>query len=555
MKRIAGKIKEEDKGLTLKKYYGEVTALLQNIALEIDAYIDFCFGGDAFEDKQTRESEGEGEKILDIIQHSFNSLKKKPMSWYSITPGTRPQRDYIAINDNTAMIDYHSRNIYNIRINLQAANTPIYRQTDKNEKEKIKDLCDNYFDSLLELNDLMEPCIKENNRIHKVWPFKALDSRKSRANILEWVNQLLNNTGVKETAELLEETKDPDSQTYAELYNKLVTKITILPLLFFRLKVTRRMVEAKQRETGAADRVDRVYGELDNTFEKITEILDGLRKKEGEAFFLDGYIEPQTGLRNFTEIADFYRQRKIEAEDSLSGSRKTLLQIKKSKCTQAAGKNTETRKWNDYRRGVAAIEKELAHIHGVVSRNANDSDKRFGTGTAGMTTHARDTRESLSASFLDIRRLFNSYFNQMGGDKFVNPCQKQAPLTELLPCLKERFLRPGKTNARLDILKTIIKNEKKLSKRMRIFSACSGDQFHGKTDAGSAAGITMLALQYVIDSHIDCMTNREYDRKEIRFINRAVNSYQDLARRLRDFQASQNRKPLLMYDLMHDEDG
>ena len=95
----------------------------------------------------------------------------------------------------TRETDRNSNNIFRIKTNLRDPLIAICDGIDEDEKNIIEDLCDNYFDSLKELNDLMISRIKQEPDIERVWPFKPTDDDTIRITILRWTQQLINKIG------------------------------------------------------------------------------------------------------------------------------------------------------------------------------------------------------------------------------------------------------------------------------------------------------------------------------------------------------------------------
>ena len=180
---------------SLLEEYKRISHLLGSIALKINEYIEFCGFGDTEDWKSLKESE-DGNHIITAIKLYFRSLHKGLFEWGRITLGITNHRDIYIINEYTEEMDGNSDKVYKSRVNIYDPNRAIF-QIEDSEKEVIKDLCDNYFDNLKELNDLLDPFVKQNPELNKVWPFKETDDPNKRNTILNWIQQFLNNLGSK----------------------------------------------------------------------------------------------------------------------------------------------------------------------------------------------------------------------------------------------------------------------------------------------------------------------------------------------------------------------
>ncbi|MCL2231754.1 MAG: hypothetical protein FWB99_01600 [Treponema sp.] len=80
-----------------------------------------------------------------------------------------------------------SINIYNIRLGVDDPAKPIYQLTDDAGKVRIKQWCDNYFDSLNHLDQLREISLRNEPTLLELWPFGKQDDSSVRTIIEEWV--------------------------------------------------------------------------------------------------------------------------------------------------------------------------------------------------------------------------------------------------------------------------------------------------------------------------------------------------------------------------------
>ena len=170
---------------SLLEEYRIISLLLGSIALKIDEYIEFCGLGDTEDWKSLKESE-DGNHIITAIKSYFRSLHRRLFEWGKITLGITNHRDIDMINEYTEETDGNSDKVYKSRVNIYDPNRAIF-QIEDSEKEVIKDLCDNYFVNLKELNDLLDPFVKQNQKLNNVWPFKETDDTNKRNNILNWL--------------------------------------------------------------------------------------------------------------------------------------------------------------------------------------------------------------------------------------------------------------------------------------------------------------------------------------------------------------------------------
>jgi hypothetical protein len=166
---------------------------LDSIALKIDTYISFCEPEDS-EGKSLKESQ-EGDSIIDTIESYFSNLHNRLYHLCLITLNIENQREMGIINSLTERTDRNSNNIYGFRTEIRNPQKLLYTQIENEEKNRIENWCDNYFNSLKELNDLMKPYIKDNSSINKIWPFKETDDTTIRIRILRWIQQLMNGLG------------------------------------------------------------------------------------------------------------------------------------------------------------------------------------------------------------------------------------------------------------------------------------------------------------------------------------------------------------------------
>jgi hypothetical protein len=193
-------LKESQENYPLTSYYQEITGILEKIAQKIQEYVSNNLYESESYNKSERIREAEerisaGQRILDTINSYFHNLRKRLNDWGEITLGLKTRKDSIIINGFTYTTDINSQNVFKIRDNIGTHNMPIQQQTDDIEKNRIKNLCDNYFDNLKELDDLMKPYIKQDTSIKKVWPFKFSDNPAKRIKILRWIQQLLDKLG------------------------------------------------------------------------------------------------------------------------------------------------------------------------------------------------------------------------------------------------------------------------------------------------------------------------------------------------------------------------
>jgi transcription termination factor NusB len=193
-------LKESQENYPVISYYQEITEILEKIAQKIQEYVSNNLYESESYNKLERIREAEerisaGQRILDIINSYFNNLRKRLYDWGKITLGLETKKDSIIINGFTYTTDINSQNVFRIRDNVRTNNMPIHQQTDDTEKNRIENLCDNYFDNLKELDDLMKPYIKQDTSIKRVWPFKFTDNPTKRMKILRWIQQLLDKLG------------------------------------------------------------------------------------------------------------------------------------------------------------------------------------------------------------------------------------------------------------------------------------------------------------------------------------------------------------------------
>jgi hypothetical protein len=163
MKRVTERI------LYFDQIYDEGVFLLHNIYLEIREYIFFC-RQDEFEGLHIREAD-EGNIIIATIQSLFDKLGKRVNEWKRGIAEKRTCKIQ-NINDTTADANEDSQNVYNIRVEVDDSTKRIYRQLNNREKIQVKNLCNQYFVALQELDSLMDPFIIAGEGIDRLWPFE-----------------------------------------------------------------------------------------------------------------------------------------------------------------------------------------------------------------------------------------------------------------------------------------------------------------------------------------------------------------------------------------------
>jgi len=172
---------------SFSELFGEVCSALEDAYLEIEKYIDFCIPGETDDWKTLKESE-QGDRIIRTIKEYFNTVDERIEHWKRIDSGVTRMGDRNAIEFWTERTNPNSVNTFNIRDEIDDRNTHLGAAiTEEDEKEEIKSWCDNYLDSLDDLDTLMKNHINGTG-IQRVWPFNG-ENEDSKRKIESWIGK------------------------------------------------------------------------------------------------------------------------------------------------------------------------------------------------------------------------------------------------------------------------------------------------------------------------------------------------------------------------------